>query len=198
MEHLNDTLFLLINAPQHPAAWTLFLARLLARYVIWAYPLILALCWLRGGEQIRRAALEAALAGILGLLISGLIGLAWQHPRPFVMGLGHVFLHHAADSSFPSDHLTFIWAVSFALMFHAASRRLGLVLAIVGLPVAWSRIYLGVHFPLDMVGAAVVAGLAAWLCARARHPFVDVVFGWAVCLYRFLFAALIRRGWLRP
>jgi undecaprenyl-diphosphatase len=44
----------------------------------------------------------------LFLLINQVIILLWQHPRPFVIGLGHTYLAHAADSSFPSDHLTLL------------------------------------------------------------------------------------------
>ena len=46
-------------------------------------------------------------------------------------------------------------------------------LALLGLPMAWARIYLGVHFPLDMVGAALVAVLSAWLCFREERWFVE-------------------------
>ena len=47
--------------------------------------------------------------------------------------------------------------------------RTGLAAAVglVGVAVAWSRVYLGVHFPLDMVGAAILAGLAAAAAAHA-------------------------------
>lgn len=197
MEHLNDSLFLLINASAHPSAGMLKLAHVFASYVILLYPLILAVGWLRGSEDARRPLLEAGLAGVIGLIISALIGLAWTHPRPFVIGLGHTFLHHAPDSSFPSDHLTFIWSVSFALIASARLRSLGIFLAILGLPVAWSRIYLGVHFPFDMVGAAIVGLISAWLCHLGRHSFVEAVYGLATTIYRAVFAPAIRRGWVK-
>ena len=44
-----------------------------------------------------------------------------------------------------------------ALQVIAASKTFELDWLLAALPVAWSRIYLGVHFPLDMVGAALVA-----------------------------------------
>lgn len=197
MEHLNDSLFLLINAPAHPSAGMITLAHVFASYLIWLYPLILAAGWLRGGEDARRPLLEAGLAGIIGLVISWLISLAWTHPRPFVIGLGHTFLHHAPDSSFPSDHLTFIWSVAFSLIASTRLRGLGVFLAILGLPVAWSRIYLGVHFPFDMAGAAIVGIVSAWLCCLGRHRFVEAVYGLATVAYRVVFAPAIRRGWVK-
>ena len=47
---------------------------------------------------------------------------------------------------------------------------MGIAFLIMGFAVAWSRIYLGVHFPLDMIGAMVVAGLATHLIRMiAQH-----------------------------
>jgi undecaprenyl-diphosphatase len=41
-------------------------------------------------------------------------------------------------------------------------------MSIAGLSIVWSRIYLGVHFPLDMVGAAAFAPASALLCLLGR------------------------------
>ncbi|MBU6503086.1 MAG: undecaprenyl-diphosphatase [Burkholderiales bacterium] len=196
MEAFNHSLFLLINAPAHPGAAVLMLARLSAKYLILLMPLTLLLGWLRGGERIRKLMLEAAICALLALLVAQIIGMVWPHPRPFMIGLGHQFLPHVADSSFPSDHLTLMWSVSFSLLLHVESRAAGALLAILGLPIAWARVYLGVHFPLDMAGAALVAALSAWLCLRQARWIVEPVFPWMTTVYRRLFAALIRRGWV--
>lgn len=168
MEHLNDTPFLLINAPEHPGALALALATFLAEYFIWTVPALLMTGWLRGGESARKAMLAAAAAGLLGLLVNTALGLLWQHPRPFMIGLGHTLIPHAADSSFPSDHLTLWWAVAFSLMAQRRSRGAA-ALALLGVPIAWARVYLGVHFPFDMLGSLAVAALSAWLTAFAAR-----------------------------
>jgi len=85
--------------------------------------------------------------------------MVWQHPRPFMIGLGHTLIPHAADSSFPSDHATVLFAVSLTLLLGRATVP-GLAVLLAGFCVAWARIFLGVHFPLDMIGAAAVAGIA--------------------------------------
>lgn len=197
MQELNDSLFLLINADAHPSALMLFIAKLFAEQMIWLVPIGLMVGWLRGGERTRMLLLEATSAGLAGLLINQLIGLFWQHPRPFVIGLGHTFLTHAPDSSFPSDHLTLLWCVAFSFLLHQRSRAAGALLALLGLPMAWARIYLGVHFPLDMVGAALVAGFSAYLCFRQQRWFLATVYRGATSLYHQLFAIPIRRGWMR-
>ena len=83
-------------------------------------------------------------------------------PRPFLLGLGHTLIDHRPSASFPSNHATvfFIWATTLAL---CGLGRLALTFGGLGLLVAWSRVYLGVHFPADMAGAAVVAAFSAAL-----------------------------------
>jgi len=195
MEELNQALFLLLNASGHPPALLLAMAQVMAEWIVWLVPLILTVGWLRGGERLRKLMLEAAASGLTGLLINQLIALFWQHPRPFMIGLGHTFLAHAPDSSFPSDHLTLIWAVAFSMLVHRRPRPAGLLLALLGLPVAWARIYLGVHFPLDMVGAALVALASARLVLH-KEQVIGRMYPPILALYRLLAAPLIRRGWI--
>jgi undecaprenyl-diphosphatase len=195
MEELNKALFLLLNAPAHPHAVLLAVAYGLAEWSVWLIPLTLTIGWLRGGDRIRRLMLEATASGMAGLLINQLIGMFWKHERPFMAGLGHTFLSHAADSSFPSDHLTLIWAVAFSLLLHRRPRYAGLSLALLGLPVAWARIYLGVHFPLDMAGAALVALVSALLVFHENQAIAWLYLP-VLTRYRMLVAPLIRRGLL--
>ncbi|MSN25888.1 MAG: phosphatase PAP2 family protein [Geobacter sp.] len=197
MEELNQALFLMINAPDHAQALLLAMARGVAEWSIWLIPLTLTFGWLRGDERLRKLMLMATASGLAGLLINQLIGLIWQHPRPFMIGLGHTFLAHAPDPSFPSDHLTLIWAVAFSLLLHERSRTAGLCLALLGLPVAWARIYLGVHFPLDMAGAVLVALISAWFIQREEHYFIDPLYRPILSFYQLLASPLIRRGWMR-
>lgn len=197
MRNLNEYLFLVLNASADPDAGVLWLAKFLADYALWLVPLALTAGWLRGSEHTRKCMLEATASGLAGLLINQVVGLVWQHPRPFMMGLGHQLIPHVADSSFPSDHLTLLWAVAFSFLMHKRFRPAGALLAVLGVPVAWARIYLGVHFPMDMAGAALVAGLSAWLCMRGQRWLAGPIFDWTTSAYRLFFAPLIRRGWVR-
>ena len=133
---------------------------------------------------------------LAGLLINQFIALLWPHPRPFMLGLGHNLIAHAVNSSFPSDHLTGLWAFSFSLLMHRSQRMTAVALALLGLPMAWARIYLGVHFPLDMLGAALVAGFSAWLAFRGARLYLAPLYSLAMAIHRALFGALIKRGWV--
>ncbi|SFB17216.1 Undecaprenyl-diphosphatase [Collimonas sp. OK607] len=196
MEELNQSLFLLINASAQPSALLLNSAMLFAEWLIFLIPAGLLLGWFRGGEQTRKLMLEAVVCGVVGLSISALLGVLWQHPRPFMIDLGTNFLAHSPDSSFPSDHLTLQWSVAFSLLLHPQLRKAGAILSLLGLPMAWARIYLGVHFPLDMLGAAIVAALSAGLCLYSAKWFIGPLFKSASFIHGRLFAPFIRRGWM--
>lgn len=197
MEQLNHALFFWINAPEHPRTSLLAIAIFLAEYAIWIIPAVIGIGWLRGGKPTREILLVATVAGLIGLLANQLIGLLWQHPRPFMLGLGHTFISHAADSSFPSDHLTLLWSVAFSLLWHRSSRLTGVMLALLGFPVAWARIYLGVHFPYDMAGAAAIAWLSTWLTFRAMRWYLPFIYSLALGTHQRLFGYFIQRGWVR-
>ncbi|UVA81889.1 phosphatase PAP2 family protein [Pandoraea commovens] len=197
MEHLNDTLFLLLNARALPTPPMFALATFLAQYLILAVPVGLVVAWMRVTETQRRELIAAAVAGVVGLALNQAIGWVWQHPRPFVMGIGHTYLAHAADSSFPSDHLTLIWSVAFALVANKRTRIAGIVTMMLGVSVAWARIFLGVHFPLDMVGSVIVAGTASWLVTQQMDWLLAPAFRLTMTIYHKIFARFIDRGWVR-
>lgn len=197
MESLDQIIFLWLNAPAHPSARMLLVAIFFAERLIWALPLLIGIGWLRGSESTRKAMLTAIASGSAGLLVNHLIALAWSHPRPFMIGVGHTFIPHVADSSFPSDHLTLWWAVAFSFVLQRGTRSAGIALAWLGLPIAWARIYLGVHFPLDMLGAAAVAAFSAWLTLHEARWYLEPSYRLAADIHRRLFGKLIALGWVR-
>lgn len=166
MEAINRSLYLMINAGDHPTLAVLWLARVLAQQSIVLLPLLLVALWFRGGRTARAAALTALLCVPLALLGNLLIGLFFMHPRPFMIPLGHSWLSHKAETSFPSDHATIFFAFGLALYF-SALRRLGALVVVLGAAVGWSRVYLGVHFPFDIIGALLVAIASTWALVAA-------------------------------
>lgn len=196
MEHLNNTLFLWINATD-PSALGLMLGRLLANSLVYVFPLYIVLNWLRADAAGRDALVQAALTAAVAMLLSWLIAKAWFHPRPFAVGIGHQYMPHKPTASFPSNHLSFIWALCAGLWVHAVRRRSAWILGLLGLPVAWARIYMGVHWPLDMAGALLNAILAALLCLPLRHRVVPCLRALVERPYRLICAWPIRQGWFR-
>lgn len=195
MEELNRTLFLMINAGTHPPAAMLQLATFLAQWLIDGVPLLLVWLWLRGSRQDRAAAVTAALSVAFALGCGQVIGALWPHPRPFMLGLGHVFLAHKPEASFPSDHATVFFTLGLGLML-GSKRKLGALVLLLGGLVGWSRVYLGVHFPFDIAGALLVAAPSAWLVARGlrRRNLGEHLLDGLERLYRCVYPADARRS----
>lgn len=156
LETLNQSVFFALNAQPGAAEGLLSLARFCASGIVFMMPAIALGLWFLGGREGHRQALFMTLAVMISLGLGMVCGTLWFHPRPFMIPLGHTWISHPADNSFPSDHATVMFSAAFALL-SLRLRAPGLLMLLAALPVAWSRIYLGVHFPLDMVGAALVS-----------------------------------------
>lgn len=201
LEQLNLELFSTINAQPGLAGWQLSAALLAAEWLIYLVPLGLVLMWVSGRAPEREVAVRALLATGLALAINAVIGLLWYHPRPFVLGVGQTFMYHAPDSSFPSDHATIMFTMAVVLAASRAEggRRFGQWLLPLAAVTAWARVYLGVHYPMDMLGALTVAGVVAMLAhTRAVLAPCQAVQRSMETVYRRVLATAIARGWLRP
>ncbi len=164
MESLDHALFLTLNASDEPSRPLVFLASMFAKYVIILLPIHIVLLWLGGNRRLRSTAVMLVLALIIALSANYVIGVVAYTPRPFVIGLGNTLIEHRPSPSFPSNHGTIFFTYTAALALVGA-RRLACAVGVMGLIVAWARIYLGVHYPFDMAGAVLVS-LAAALTAK--------------------------------
>lgn len=156
-------LFHAIHSPVPPSSAMLHLARILADGPLILTALLLGWMLMVPRRSMRSIALKASGAAAAALLANLVIGLVWDRARPFVAGVGQAWVSHAATGSFPSDHLTVQWVSAGMLLLDRCTRAWGHGGALLGLPMAWARIYLGVHYPSDMLGALGVAGLATFV-----------------------------------
>ncbi|ATY03424.1 undecaprenyl-diphosphate phosphatase [Klebsiella aerogenes] len=195
LENINYALFALINATPSSSWWAIEVATFIAKDLIIIVPLLVVALWLWGPNQ-RQLVFKVMLALALSLSISWVIGHLFPHDRPFVDGVGYNFLHHAADDSFPSDHGTVIFTFALAFLFWHRVWS-GALLLVIASAIAWSRVYLGVHWPLDMLGG-LLAGMCGCLGAQLLwQSGGHGLYQWLQRLYRLCFSLPIRKGWVR-
>ena len=196
LEAFNQSLFLQINADTGTQKWAIDAAIFIANDLLYLMLGILLASWLWGDTTKRNLTIKACLVAMIGVGINQVIGLFYWHPRPFMIGLGHTWMSHVADSSFPSDHLVVFAGIGLTLMFDGAL-RIGIFTLLTGLGVAWARVFLGVHFPLDMVGAVGVAGLAYSLVSPFWSKLGKMITELIEVIYRKFFARPIATRWIR-
>jgi membrane-associated phospholipid phosphatase len=144
-----------------------------AQVVTWAgsafvlVPLALVCCLLLVRAGLRREAFAVALSLAGAMLLSDVVKLLVSRPRPPVEHLQTV-----TGSSFPSGHSTQASAFWFSLVLALAAAGVAPLIARVAaglalvLAVALSRVYLGVHYPGDVL-AGVLLG-TSWAVFVAR------------------------------
>jgi undecaprenyl-diphosphatase len=125
---------------------------------------VLALYWRRPWIVLAVAA-AGVTADLLSLALRELIGrdrpfLLYPEPRPLV--------HPPASGSFPSGHASAAFACATVIAW--ASPRLAVPVYVLAALVAWSRVYVGVHWPLDVLGGAILGtAVGAGLVFLARR-----------------------------
>jgi undecaprenyl-diphosphatase len=104
LETWNRKAFLAWNADLSATTSTLNFAAVIAEYLVYLIPLALVAMWCWGSPARRESALKICVVALVSLGINQLLAFGYPHSRPSELGIGHTFIQHAADSSFPSDH----------------------------------------------------------------------------------------------
>lgn len=150
--------------------------RFYAGYGIVAFAGLLLVAFLRSRHRNDLRAIAGSLwagaAALIALGIGQLIGNAVDRARPYQTLTGvHVLIDRTTDFSFPSDHATTVGAVAVGLLL--VERRLGLIATVAALAMAFTRVYVGAHYPLDVLAGLVLGGTVAFTGARLLVPLLE-------------------------
>ena len=169
MEH---TLFRWINNLTVHTTWANGIVRFYAETGIVVFAVLLVATYLHARAKDDRQGLAIAIwaggAALVAMGVGQLIGSSVDRARPYdALANVHVLVSRTTDFSFPSDHATVAGAVAAGILL--SNRRWGMVAAVAAVLMAFSRVYVGAHYPGD-----VLAGLALGAAVAIVGLFVVV------------------------
>ena len=97
-----------------------------------------------------------------------LAGMAYFDPRPFDIGHFTPLIPHDPDNGFPSDHTLLSSATASIVFFY--NRKMSALLWILTALVGASRVYTGLHHPLDIITSILIAATISYLVWRFVLP----------------------------
>lgn len=146
---------------------------LYGREIFW--PIVLIMLFIFGGKIGKKTAVIAAISMILLMPLVSVIKDVVDRPRPNISGV-ETFPVSADTFSFPSGHATIVSAglATVSIMFRGNVKRtiLFVGLAFEAALVCFSRIYVGVHYPLDVVGGILLGTGFSFLLVGLTQSFV--------------------------
>jgi membrane-associated phospholipid phosphatase len=168
LNFLDVSLFTVVNSTHNDLGDSLMVVfSLYGREVVWGG---LAVClFIFGGKVEKKTAITLGLVFIILLGVGYATKEVYSRERPYdALGGVRLLVNEESDGSYPSGH-TLIVAAGAVVALVYLKRSWALLLTVEAGLVAYSRMYVGVHYPSDIVGGVLLgAGCALIICAYPR------------------------------
>ncbi|MDA2935939.1 phosphatase PAP2 family protein [Patescibacteria group bacterium AH-259-L05] len=164
---MDYSLLTFINSFAGKWLWLDMIGIIFSDFLIYALPLIIfgVYFFSKKRKKIGIMAVKIISAVILVALVEYITNQVVARPRPFITHneiyqLTKFFVP-PTDYSFPSGHTSLAFVMVFSVLVDW--KKFGLILLIPAFLVGLSRIFVGVHYPIDIVGGIVTAILAVFV-----------------------------------
>ena len=137
----------------------------MAAYTVFFLGLAVLTFWFTRSNENRMMVICAAVAFGVAEITGKLAGKIHTNHQPFAeLSNVNKLIEKAIDNSFPSDHTILFF--SFCTSFWLFQRGWGFLWVILAFLVGVSRIWVGVHYPVDVLAGAVISVLSAVVVYR--------------------------------
>ena len=155
---MNNKAFKLINQFSGRYSPIDLLMILISNKIRYVFIFVLIFMWFRN-DSYKKVSCNAVKSTGITLLIHTLIKLFYFKPRPFVNKRVGILIPSKMDSTFPSKHTLLVFAISTSIFLY--DRVLGSIMWILSVLTGFSRIWVGHHYPSDIIGSAFIASMTS-------------------------------------
>ena len=125
-------------------------------------------------KRTRKAGALALCAMILGLIVTNLtIKPLISRPRPWLVWPITPLVTEKDPNSFPSGHTCAAFAAAMTWVRTLPRRRDRVIVAVMAVLMGLSRLYVGVHYPSDVLAGAVIGSLCAWIAWKGYQAWEE-------------------------
>jgi membrane-associated phospholipid phosphatase len=125
-----------------------------------------------GGHKWKLASASALAAGALGLIVNRIVAAVWDRPRPYeTHPAAHVWGGRSHDPSFPSDHASAAFGIAVAVFLF--DRIVGSFFLAAAVLISAGRVFVGAHYPADVLAGCAIGTGCAFLVVRLARPFLS-------------------------
>ena len=178
---MDGSVFRWINRLADRTSWAHSLFKANAGYGIVLFAVLLLVAYIDGRQHADLTAVAASVwaagSALVALGVGQIIGGAVDRARPYeTLANVHLLVDKTTDFSFPSDHATVAGAVAVGLLF--ANRRWGIIATALAILMPITRVYVGAHYPGDVLAGLALGGLASTLGWFAIVPLLRRIATW--------------------
>jgi undecaprenyl-diphosphatase len=192
----DTTLFLLINrlAGRVPFVDEIFKGLANDYFLPIICSFIVVALWF-GTRDIRRRGVNqrASITAVMSIgIVAGMVDLCdyyFFRARPFTeipLSQMHLLFYRPTDSSFPSNFAAILFAIAVSILIK--NKGVGIILLVIALLGGFARIYVGIHYPLDILGGAAFGTLASFT-AYGLSRILEPVFAGTLAFLRGIYLA---------
>lgn len=134
----------------------------LSNKIRYIFLIVLTCMWFR--RHSAKVTVSAVGASLIALLLNMFIKATSFQPRPFMEHPVKMLLPSKNDSRFPSKHTILLFTVSTSIFLRY--RVLGSIMMGLSALTAFSRIWVGSHYPSDVVGSAFIGSCISKIVDR--------------------------------
>ena len=123
-------------------------------------------------KKTRKSGIMLALSLIIGLVVCNItLKPLIARPRPDTITGLVPLIERPTDFSFPSGHT--VASFEAATVFMLRDRKFGIVFLVLAFLIAFSRLYLHVHYPTDIIGGIIIGTASGIIAVKAVNYFCD-------------------------